>query len=51
MLCKIHATSQVAQVAQVAKNPPANVGDIRDMGLIPGLGKSPGEGRNNKSLN
>ena len=47
MLCKIHATSQVAQVAQVAKNPPANVGDIRDMGLMPGLGKSPGEGNGN----
>ena len=28
----------------VVKNPPANVGDIRDMGLIPGLGRSPGEG-------
>ena len=27
------------------KNLPANTGDIRDMGLIPGLGRSPG-GRN-----
>ena len=24
------------------KNPPANAGDIRDVGLIPGLGRSPG---------
>ena len=24
------------------KEPTANVGDIRDMGLIPGLGRSPG---------
>ena len=24
------------------KNPPANAGNIRDMGLIPGLGRSPG---------
>ena len=24
------------------KNPPANVGDIRHMGLIPGLGRSSG---------
>ena len=28
----------------VAKNPPANAGDI---GLIPGLGRSPGEGKGN----
>jgi len=26
----------------VAKNPPANTGDIRDMGLIPGSGRFPG---------
>ena len=26
----------------VVKNPPANAGDIRDVGLIPGLGRSPG---------
>ena len=29
------------------KDPPANVGDIRDAGLIPGLGRSPGEGNGN----
>ena len=28
----------------VIKNSPANAGDIRDAGLIPGLGRSPGEG-------
>ena len=28
----------------MVKNPPANAGDIRDMVLIPGLGRSPGEG-------
>ena len=28
----------------VVKNPPANAGDIRDVGSIPGLGRSPGEG-------
>ena len=27
--------------------PPANAGDIRDTGLIPGLGRSPGEGHDN----
>ena len=26
------------------KNPPANAGDIRDAGSIPGWGRSPGEG-------
>ena len=32
-----------AEVALVVKNLPANAGDIRDSGIIPGLGKSPGE--------
>ena len=31
-------------MALVVKNPPANVGDVRDMSSIPELGKSPGEG-------
>ena len=39
----------VAQVALVVKNPPANVGDIRDAGLIPGSGRSP-EGRHGNPL-
>ena len=25
----------------VVKNPPANAGDIKDVGVIPGLGRSP----------
>ena len=29
------------------KNPPANVGDIRDRSLIPGLGRSLGGGHGN----
>ena len=29
------------------KNSPANAGDIRDAGLIPGLGGSPGGGHGN----
>ena len=29
------------------KNPPANAGDARDMGLIPGLGRAPGGGNDN----
>ena len=38
-----------SQVALVVKNLPANAGDIRDMGLIPGsvLGRSPGVGNGN----
>ena len=31
----------------VVKNPPANAGDIRDLGLIFGLGRSPGGGHGN----
>ena len=36
-----------SQVALVVKNPLANAGDIGDAGLIPGLGRSPGEWRGN----
>ena len=36
-----------SQVVLVVKNPPANTGDIRDVGSIPGLGKSPGGGHGN----
>ena len=28
----------------MVKNPPANAGDARDVGVIPGSGKSPGGG-------
>ena len=28
----------------VVKNPTANAGDVKDVGLIPGLGRSPEEG-------
>ena len=31
----------------MVKNPPANEGDLRDVGLIPGLGRSPGGGHDN----
>ena len=30
--------------ASQVKNPPPNAGDVRDQGLIPGSGRSPGEG-------
>ena len=42
--CCIHGTSQVALVV---KNLPANIGDIRDMGSIPGLGRFLGGGHAN----
>ena len=31
----------------MVKNKPANAGDVRDMSLIPGFGRSPGEGNGN----
>ena len=36
-----------SQVALVVKNLPENAGDLRDVGLIPGSGRSPGEGNGN----
>ena len=35
-----------SQVSLVVKNPPANAGDV-EVGSIPGLGRSPGEGHGN----
>ena len=37
----VHGASQLVLVV---KNLPANAGDVRDMGLTPGLGRFPGEG-------
>ena len=34
-------------VALVVKSPPANAGDARDAGLIPGSGRTPGVGNGN----
>ena len=33
---------RASQVALIVRNLPANVGDLRDAGLIPGLGRCPG---------
>ena len=38
---------QASQVALVVKNPPANAGDVRDAGSIPGSGRSLGVGNGN----
>ena len=37
-----HVSIKLSQVVLVLKNLPANAGDIRDVGLIPGSGRSPG---------
>ena len=44
-----HTTVGASQVVLVVKNPHANTGDARDMGSIPGSGRSPG-GRNGNPL-
>ena len=38
---------RASQTALVVKNLPANAGDVRDAGSIPGLGRSPGGGHGN----
>ena len=46
---RLFYTSKImaSQVALVVKNPPANAGDIRGLGSIPGLGRSLGEENGN----
>ena len=39
--------SQASQVVLMVKNPPANAGDVREAGSIPGSGRSPGGGNSN----
>ena len=41
--CQYHR-ERASQVALLVKNLPANAGDIRDVGSIPGSGRSPGGG-------
>ena len=43
----VNSTEAAEQV--VVKNPPANAGDIRDAGSVPGSGRSPG-GRHGNPL-
>ena len=40
----MYKIDRASQVALAVKNPPANAGDL---GSIPGLGRSPGEGHGN----
>ena len=43
----LSSSSRASQVALVVKNLPANAGDARDVGSIPGLGRFPGRGDGN----
>ena len=45
----IHTHTQIwaSRVALLIKNPPDNAGDVRDMGSIPGSGRSSGGGHGN----
>ena len=47
ILISSKAYAWASQVALVVKNPPANAGNILDMGSIPGFGRSPGGGHGN----
>ena len=45
--CVSYIIVGASQVVLVVKNLPANAGDIRDISLIPGSGRSPGGGHSN----
>ena len=45
MFAVIRSRRGASQVALVEKNLPANVADARDVGSIPGSGRSTGEGK------
>ena len=47
MSAVIRSKRGASQVALVVKNLPANVADAREVGSIPGSGRSPGEGNDN----
>ena len=44
---RVNTMDAFSQVALVVKNLPANARDPKDMGSIPGSGRSPGEGSGN----
>ena len=49
-LKRLSSSNRASQVVLVVKNPPANVGDMREDDLIPGSGRSPGGGNGNLLL-
>ena len=46
----VYPLTWASQVVLVVKNSPADTGDIRDLGLIPGSGRSPAGGHGNPLL-
>ena len=46
-VCPLYTCNRASPEAQLVKNLPASAGGVRDEGLIPGLGRSPGEGNGN----
>ena len=44
---KTYKGVRVSHVVLLVKNPPANAGDLRDTGWIPGWERSPGVGNGN----
>ena len=52
LLCRFETSSHKLGFpdGSAVQNLPANAGDARDPGLIPGLGRSPGEGNGNPPL-
>ena len=47
LICVLYGLFRASHVVLVVKSLPANAGDFRDAGLIPGLGRSPGGGHGN----
>ena len=47
MVCTKPTFERASQVVLEVKNLPANEGDLRDVGSIPGSGRFPGEGHDN----
>ena len=45
--CLVYSYTGASQVELAVKNPPANTGDVRDTGSIPGWGRSSGGGHGN----
>ena len=46
-VCVGPLSERTSQVVQAIKNPPANAGGVRDLGMVPGLGRCPAEGNGN----
>ena len=47
LFASLYVIQWASQVVLVVKKPPADAGNTRNVGSIPGLGRSPGEGNGN----